>query len=97
MRKYYGYFIFDEHEYVIRFKIDGSLRWHGGGYGSCFMDDEMYVRSAKDVILLAALRTNSMNCKHCTCAYLISHDDFRRYRAQGIKRFEPWNPIIHWK
>ena len=53
MRKYYGYFVYKDEEYVIMFRIDGSLQWSERFH--CFMDKNWYVRSYADMICYAAL------------------------------------------
>ncbi len=95
MKKYYGYFVYNDEEYVIRFKIDGSLKWNAKY--RCFMDDHMRVRSVADVICMAAFDTNPRNIKSFRCAFLITHQYFINERARGVKRQTPWNDTIIWR
>lgn len=94
MKKYYGYFVYNDEEYVIRFKIDGSLRWREKE--RCFIDDHWYVRSIADVICMAAFDSNPMNIKGFWCAFLLTHQDFIKERARGVKRWKPEREIIVW-
>lgn len=97
MKKYYGYFVYDEEEYVIRFKIDGSLKFDSKA--RCFVDNQYYVRSIDDVITMAAFDDNSTNMKHRGFHFsmLLKHDAFVRERALGVKRWKPKREIIIWK
>ena len=95
MKKYYGYFIYQDEEYVIRFKIDGTLKWDAKF--RCFIDDHLYVRSSAEVICMAALDSHPMNNKAFSCAFLLSHEDFVKERARGVKRWKyPRHEIIVW-
>ena len=94
MKKYYGLFVYRGEEYVIRFKIDGSLKWDSKHH--CFEDAQYYVRSAEDMIYYAAIDTHWSNDKHCGFACLISHDEFVRWRSRGIKRWKPKREILLW-
>ena len=92
MKKYYGYFVYNGEQYVIRFKIKGSLIW--SARDKCFIDDQYYVRSSPDMICLAALDSNPMNERLFRCAFLIDHDYFVELRARGIKRWRQRETII---
>lgn len=94
MKKYYGYFVYDGEEYVIRFKIKGSLKWNAAT--KCFEDAKWYVRSIADVICMAAFDSNPLNTKTFSCAYLLTHEEFVKERARGVKRCIPWCEIIMW-
>lgn len=95
MKKYYGYFVYNEEEYVIRFKIDGSLKFDSKA--KCFIDDQYYVRSIADVIAMAAFDSNSINIKQLGLSVLLKHNAFVRERARGVKRWEPKREIIVWR
>ena len=94
MKKYYGYFVYNDEEYVIRFKIDGSLKW--SAKDRCFIDDHWYVRSIADVICIAAFDSNPSNVKGFGCAFLLNHQDFIDERARGVKRRTPLRETIVW-
>lgn len=94
MRKYYGWFIYGNKEYVIRFKISGSLQWDNKS--KCFMDKEWYVRSASEVICYAALDTHPFNNEQFGMALKITHEYFKELRGRGIPRWNPKRPIIIW-
>lgn len=97
MKKYYGYFVYNEEEYVVRFKIDGSLKFDSKA--RCFVDNQYYVRSIADVIAMAAFDDNSTNMSHRGFGFscLISHDYFVEYRTRGVKRWKPKREIIIWR
>ena len=95
MKKYYGYFVYNDEEYVIRFKIDGSLKW--SAKDRCFIDDHWYVRSIADAICMAAFDSNPMNIKGFGCAFLLTHQDFINERSRGVKRRAPLNETIVWR
>ena len=96
MKKYYGYFVYNEEEYVIRFKIDGSLKFDRKS--KCFIDDQYYLRSIADVIATAAFDNNhSIHIKQLGFSMLLKHDAFVRERARGVKRWKPLREIIVWR
>ena len=95
MKKYYALFVYNEREYVIQFKIDGSLKYDRKT--KCFIDDNYYVRSIADVIAMAALDCHPMNNKHFGFSCLINHDYFVECRARGVKRWKPKREIIIWR
>lgn len=95
MKKYYALFVYNEKEYVVRFKIDGSLKYDKKT--KCFIDDRYYVRSIADVIAMAALDSHPMNDKHFGFSCLLSHDYFVEYRARGIERWTPKREVIEWR
>lgn len=95
MKKYYGYFVYNNEEYVIRFKIDGSLKW--SAKDRCFIDDHWYVRSIADVICMAAFDSNPMNIKGFGGAFLLTHQSFINERARGVKRWKSEREIIIWR
>lgn len=97
MKKYYGYFSLDGKEYVIRFKIKGSLQYDPK-YG-CFTDKDWYVRGIDDVVAMAAGLPHPMNMMHRNFwAFLIDHNTFVEYRTRGYERWvcEGLTPIINW-
>ena len=94
MKKYYGYMVYGDNEYVIRFKIDGSLHWKPSE--KAFVDKDWYVRSAEDIIYLAACDGNPINNTRFHYGMLISHDYFVELRAEGITRWKPLREIIKW-
>lgn len=95
MKKYYGYFVYNDEEYVIRFKIDGSLRW--SEKERCFIDDHWYTRSIAEVICMAALDSHPINVKAFGSAFLITHQYFIKQRSRGVKRWNPKREIIIWQ
>lgn len=95
MKKYYGYFVYNNKEYVIRFKIDGSLKW--SAKDRCFIDDQWYVRSVDDVICMVAFHTSPMNLKAFSYALLLTHQTFINERARGVKRWKPEQEILIWR
>lgn len=92
--KYYGYFVYGDKEYVVRFKINGSLEWNQKY--RCFEDKHLYVRSADEIICLAALDSHPINNKRYSYGCLLTHDGFVEQRARGVKRWSPWNEVINW-
>ena len=94
MKKYYGYFIYDNEEYVIRFKIDGSLQYDREH--KCFEDRDWYIRSIGDVIAMAAMDNSPVNDKRFGLAILLDHKRFVEYRSKGIKRWRPIREVIKW-
>ena len=94
IKKYYGYFVYNGEEYVILFRIKGSLQWDPKA--GCFEDKDLYVRSADDMICYAALDRNRANVKAFSFGMLLSHERFKQERARGVKRWTPWVPIIKW-
>ena len=95
MKKFYGYFVYNNEQYVIRFKLGGSIKWDEEAH--CFIDEKMYMRSAAYMICLAALDTHFANEKEFSCcAFIIPKKDFIEYRSQGIKRWKPQREIIIW-
>lgn len=93
MKKYYGYFVYHGTEYVIRFKIDGSLRQSEGDL--VFRDKDGYIRSCVDLIAHVAFNTNSVNLKGFF-GMIITHENFIQMRTRGIKRWIPENEVIKW-
>ena len=93
-RKYYGYFMYNGEEYVIRFKIKGSLQYDKRG--RCFEDKDWYVRSIDDVVAMAAFDTHPLNLRHRFFAMLLTHDAFVSARANGVKRWSPRREVIEW-
>lgn len=95
-RKYYAYFWLkdDPNDYVMLFRIKGSLQWDSKH--RCFEDKDYYVRSIDDMVCYAALDSHPLNSKRYGGAFLISHLTFKEYRSRGIARFEPRRPIIEW-
>ena len=98
MKKYYGYFIYDDEEYVIRFKIDGSLTYRRDyPWFGCFVDKEGYVKSAWELIGYAALDGHPSNDKRFgSFSLLLDHQRFVEERANGIKRWIPKREVILW-
>lgn len=98
MKKYYAYFIYNDEEYVIRFKIKGSLK-RGRLFG--FIDKDGYTRTEADIICLAAFNDNLFNIQAnepflAFHACFLTHDQFVDYRSKGVKRWKPKNEIIFW-
>lgn len=97
-KKYYGYFVYDNEEYVIRFRIKGSLSWNPTY--RCFEDKDWSVRSAEDMICYAALDAHPVNVNHYGntrfWGFLISHEKFKKERARGVKRWNPQVETIKW-
>ena len=95
MKKYYGLLYIKGIPYVIRFRIKGSLAYDE--YYRAFIDKDWYVRSVEDIIFLAAFDTNAMNMNRDHYrAFLISKEEFIRYRIEGIQRWEPMRAVIDW-
>ena len=94
MKKYYGYFVYKDEEYVIMFRIDGSLQWSERFH--CFMDKDWYMRSFEDMICYAALDNHPLNVREFKSAYGLTHEGFRQLRAHGVKRWNPKRKIIEW-
>lgn len=93
-KKYYAWFIYGEKEYVMRFRIEGSLQWDSKG--RCFVDKDWYVRSFEDMVSYAAFDTHPTNLPHRLFCLKITHDEFKKQRSNGIPRLEPWNETIKW-
>lgn len=93
MKKYYGYFVYDDREYVIRFKIKGSLEWDSKA--GCFIDDRWYTWSITEVIALV-IGHNPISLKAFSCAFLLTHEEFVEERARGVIRWVPKKEIIDW-
>lgn len=94
MKSYYAYFIYNNEEYVIKFKIKGSLQY--SRKDRVFVDRKYYVRSIAEVICLAALGSNPLNTRGFGISYLISWDEFDNKLAQGVKRWMPQQEVISW-
>lgn len=95
MKKYYGYFVYNGEPYVIRFKVDGNLRWDGCDRE--FIGKYFYIWSSLAVIAMAALDTHFINDKRLgSIGLLCSHKDFKQYRANGVKRWTPKKEVIKW-
>lgn len=94
MKKYYARFLYNGEEYVIRFKIKGSLKFDLKQ--RCFIDKDYYIRSIDDIISMAALYTSPLNCKAFQGGYLLKHQQFVEARSSGIKRWKPAVEIINW-
>lgn len=94
MKKYYGYFIYNNEEYVIRFEIDGSLQYDREH--KCFKDRDWYIRSIGDVIAMAAIDNHPINDNRFGLAILLDHKRFVEYRYKGIKRWKPVREVIKW-
>lgn len=94
MKKYYGYFIYDGMEYVIRFRIKGSLEYDWNKH--CFIDKDYYVRASSDMIGYAALGTHPINDARFGFAYLLTKSGFIEWRSKGVRRWKPKEPVIIW-
>ena len=95
MKKYYGYFVYNDEEYVIRFKIKGSLIFDEDN--RYFIDDKYYIRSTMDVLSLAAFGSHWSNIKGLSyVCFMITKSDFIEYRSKGVKRWKPDREIIDW-
>lgn len=93
MKKYFAWFVYGDEEYVIRFKIDGSLRYQPKY--RCFEDKDWYVRTIDQVVCIAADLNWSPVRDHFCC--LIPHKEFVRMRANGVKRWgQDKTFVIHW-
>lgn len=93
MKKYYGYFDYKGTEYVIRFRIKGSLQWDEKA--RCFVDRRLYVRSYEDLIAYAAFDTSPCNIKDFWACGL-THKGFIEQRSRGVKRWTQETVIIKW-
>lgn len=96
MKKYYAYFIDGntDKEFVIRFKVKGSLRYREDRLYRCFMDDKYYVRTIEDLVKMV-LSNNGWNLK-VRCVLLLDHELFTEYRAHDIPRVALDNEVIEW-
>lgn len=93
MKKYYGYFVYDDKEYVIRFKIRG-LKYKAKD--KCFEDRDWYVRSIGDVIAMAAIDTHPINDKRFGFSMLLTQKQYAVMRSLGVKKWTPKRKIINW-
>lgn len=93
-KKYYAWFVYNNEEYVIRFRIKGSLQWDEKA--RCFMDKDWYVRTINELVSLAANDINYHNSRSFGAVLKISHKYFRELRAKGIKRWTPQREVIVW-
>ena len=93
-KKYYAWFTYNDEEYVMRFRIEGSLRWDDKAH--CFEDQYYYVRSFGDMVSYAAFDTHPMNLRHRFFCLKITHKEFVRNRSQGVQRKEPLVETIKW-
>ena len=94
MKAYYGCFIYNNKEYVIKFKIAGSL--HYSERDRAFIDEKYYVRSVDEVICMAAFDSHPLNIKGFGIAYLISWDEYDNKLANGVKRWTYGQEYIKW-
>lgn len=96
MKKYYAYFIYDGMEFVIRFKVDGSL--HYDRRYNAFIDRNYYVRSVPEIVCLAAIDKHySINDKYFSGAcFMLTHDEFINFRKKGYQRWMPMHEKILW-
>lgn len=94
MKKYYVYFTdqYTGDEYVMRFKIRGSLRYDY--QARCFIDKDIYTRSTKDLVNM--LLSDNYCGYRADFALLLDHDRFVECRASGIERFWVPDEIIDW-
>ena len=93
MKKYFVWFLRGGEEYVIRFKIDGSLAYKPKY--RCFEDKDWYVRTIDQVVWMAA-GLHWDPSPNYVCG-LISHEEFVRRRASGVKRWGGGKTfVIHW-
>ena len=95
MKQYYAYYVYNNVDYIIKFKISGSLVYRPKL--DCFMDDEYYVRSIDDVVAMAAFDNHRLNIKGFSFGVLISREEFERYRSEGVYVKKPENRIIQWR
>lgn len=93
MKKYYGYFIYNDEQYVIRFKVSENLKWVSEkGYfsdfkgGACTFD---YLANR------AAYPLYKYGYMFSSC-FKISHKDFIDALSNGVKRWKPNEEIIVW-
>lgn len=94
MKKYYGFLVYGDKEFVVRFKIDGSLKWNTKC--GCFVDKDLYVRSFEDIVAHVLFNTSPVNIKTYFWSVKISHQEFIKQRAYGVTRWIPKNEIIKW-
>ena len=94
MKKYYGYFIYKDREYVIRFKVSG-IAWRPEH--KCFIDDKWYVRSAEDMICLAAFDSHPLNIKNLGFSCLLTKKQYIEKRIHGVERWNPVREKIIWE
>ena len=75
MEKYYGMFVYDGKEYVIRFKIANDFTYNE--QVKCFVNRRYYVRTIADVILRAAKSTYSIDERLFWFGFasILSYDD----------------------
>ena len=93
MKNYYGWFIYNDTEYVIHFKIKGSLRWHNKH--RCFQDSQWYVRTFEELLWYAAFDRSPQNSSEVCCCR-ITYKQFNEYLKNGIKNWKPERKIIVW-
>lgn len=93
-KKYYAWFYSGENEYVIRFKIKGSLQWDPRA--RCFVDKDWYTRGIDDVVCYAVYDNNATNVKSFGGAMLLTHEQFVEMRARGYKRLVPMCEVLVW-
>ena len=93
-KKYYAWFTYDGEQYVIRFRVKGSLQYQKKE--GTFIDKELYVRSVRDIVSFSALDTSWVNDSSFGYAILLTHKHFRDQRAQGVKRWTPKREVINW-
>ena len=92
MKKYYAYFMSNDAEHVIRFKVKGSLRYDR--LSRCFIDKHYYTRTTEDLVKWALHNNDwAFNVKW---AVLIDHKTFAEYRAYDIPRVALDNEVIEW-
>lgn len=90
-KKYYARFHYNYgNEYVVMFKIHGSLMWDKRH--DCFIDKDIYVRSIEEVLSMA-LDRSSVDFQ---LACLIDHKSFVELRAHGVKRWPGLATTIIW-
>lgn len=92
MKKYYACFYYNEKPYVVRFRMTNA--WTFKPKEHCFEDERYYVRTVDDIVCLAALDSNKSNSKAFGFAYLITHEEFKLERSEGIPRWKPWREVI---
>ena len=93
---YYGYFTLDDKEYVIRFKVKGSLQWDDRYH--CFKDKDWYVRTYEQLIAHAAGIRDEYNLRLNGRFWAIglTKEGFIDQRARGVPRWNKGTPIIKW-
>lgn len=94
MKKYYGMFVYDGKEYVIRFKIANNFTY--SEQVKCFVNRHYYVRTVADVILRAVESAYSISERLFGFASLLSYDDFVKWRKHGVDEWMPGTEIIIW-